>query len=244
MSSRSGRAFIQIGAGAGDQDVRANMRDGFTEAVKAIALSPTDRVVLVEANPANETLLRRCWEGYPQAEFYMMGIVADPTDEGVKIFYWAEEDAPHYQVFSVHEHHVRAHYSDGTIRSTDVECMSINSFLERFIGEQPVEILAIDIEGLDVDVIRAIDWNSLDCHRVSFERLHLGVEFLEFVKAFKAAGYIPAGNGLDVNGYDVLFVRPRNLIERMRYTIRDLAYRTRRDGLAATAAQILRPTST
>ena len=56
-----GRIFIQVGAGAGDQDSRAEFRDGFTEAIKKLELSQTDRVILVEPNPLNIAALKKCW---------------------------------------------------------------------------------------------------------------------------------------------------------------------------------------
>lgn len=38
--------FVQIGAGAGDLDPRAHHRDGFTEIIKSLSLSSTDKIIL------------------------------------------------------------------------------------------------------------------------------------------------------------------------------------------------------
>ena len=45
--------YIQIGAGAGDQDARVNFKDGFTKFVKNIKLNENDKILLIEANPLN-----------------------------------------------------------------------------------------------------------------------------------------------------------------------------------------------
>mgnify|MGYP007000205091 len=45
--------FIQIGAGAGDQDERTNYQDGFTNFVKKINKKQSDKFLIVEANPLN-----------------------------------------------------------------------------------------------------------------------------------------------------------------------------------------------
>ena len=52
--------FIQIGAGAGDLDKRANCRDGFTEFIKKLPKNRIKKIILVEPNPINIQLLREC----------------------------------------------------------------------------------------------------------------------------------------------------------------------------------------
>ena len=54
--------YIQIGAGAGDQDERASYQDGFTNFVKKITKKQSDRFLIVEANPLNLDKLRICWK--------------------------------------------------------------------------------------------------------------------------------------------------------------------------------------
>ena len=49
--------FIQIGAGAGDLDKRANCRDGFTEIIKSLPRHMIKKIILVEPNPLNIPLL-------------------------------------------------------------------------------------------------------------------------------------------------------------------------------------------
>ena len=70
-----GKIYMQVGAGAGDQDSRADFRDGFTEYVKAREINDDDKIILVEPNPLNIPALTRCWESYPQAEIHQIGIV-------------------------------------------------------------------------------------------------------------------------------------------------------------------------
>ena len=50
--------FIQIGAGAGDLDKRANCRDGFTEFIKRLPRQFIKKIILVEPNPLNIPLLQ------------------------------------------------------------------------------------------------------------------------------------------------------------------------------------------
>ena len=57
--------FIQIGAGAGDLDKRANCRDGFTEFIKNLPRERIKKIILVEPNKLNIPLLKECWKNYP-----------------------------------------------------------------------------------------------------------------------------------------------------------------------------------
>ena len=96
--------YVQIGAGAGDQDARANFRDGFTEFVKRRHPGQVSRIVLVEPNPFNIAALKACWKDHPQAEILQMGVCPTshqhPSHRAT--FYYAEEDAPCYQSLFTH----------------------------------------------------------------------------------------------------------------------------------------------
>jgi hypothetical protein len=56
--------FIQIGAGAGDLDSRANYRDGCAEFIKKIPKSRIKQIILVEPNIFNIKLLKECYKNY------------------------------------------------------------------------------------------------------------------------------------------------------------------------------------
>jgi hypothetical protein len=55
--------FVQLGAGAGDLDPRANYNDGFTNFIKKLPLESIKKIVLVEPNPKKyskfKTMLER-----------------------------------------------------------------------------------------------------------------------------------------------------------------------------------------
>jgi hypothetical protein len=130
------KTYVQIGSGAGDLDPRADFRDGFTEYVKNLSPQKTNRIVLVEPNPINIPLLKKCWKDYPQAEIHQIGIrTLNHKDESL-CFYFAVEDAPHYQVFSLNENHVRKHYPNGTILKEIIKTLTISDFFKN-VGDLP-----------------------------------------------------------------------------------------------------------
>jgi FkbM family methyltransferase len=202
---------VQIGAGAGDLDFRANFRDGFTELVKSLDPLTIGRIILVEPNPTNIPNLKECWKDYPQAEIYELGICLKSSIEKVLTFYYTEEDAPHFQVFSMKWQHVRDHYPTEEIKSKVVECKTLKDLLNETVGgDAVIDLLALDIEGIDADVVLENDWNTIKCRYISVEHLHLGEKKQEVQQQLINAGYQYNGNGIDHNGFDWSFIKQFN----------------------------------
>lgn len=137
--------YVQIGAGAGDRDPGAGFRDGFSEYVKARTAGSRDRIVLVEPNPVNIPSLREAWEDYPQAEIHQLGICPPSAAAREITFYYAAEDAPHFQVFSMRPEHVLQHYPAAELHEERVACVTLTDFLDDVLGDAHISLLALDI---------------------------------------------------------------------------------------------------
>ena len=208
IAQNNKKTFIQVGAGAGDLDPRSEYRDGFTERVKSQDPNTVGRIILVEPNPTNIPLLKECWKNYPQAEIYEVGICLETTAEKFITFYYAEEDAPHFHVFSMREEHVRKHYHHAEIKSKIIECITFKELLLRTgVVGTTVDLIGLDIEGIDAEVILETDWNSINCKYLSVEHLHLGDKAQLIHNTLAAAGYQFNGNGIDHHGYDWSFIK-------------------------------------
>ena len=201
--------FIQIGAGAGDLDKRANCRDGFTELIKSLPRHIIKKIILVEPNPLNIPLLKECWKDYPEAIIYEIGIVPKKISNNTIDLYYCPLDGPNYQVASINKSHVQKHYGD----NCELEKFIISvKHLEYFINEittEEIELLALDIEGIDADVLLDINFNNLKIKYISFEHLHLGNYKEDVLYHFKNNNYEFVGLGLDTNGYDYLYINGR-----------------------------------
>ena len=204
----SGRIYIQIGAGAGDQDNRAEFRDGFTETIKKLKPSPMDRIILVEPNPLNISALKKCWAEYPQASIHQVGIVPKNMAGKSLTFYYADLDAPHFQVASFNPNHILKHYQNlsvSDLRKVEVGTVDLDSFIEAETGGRKIELLCLDIEGLDAEVILDTHFEKMNVEFVSFEHLHLGSDADAVALHFENSGYKKIGVGIDHNGYDHLY---------------------------------------
>lgn len=170
--------FIQIGAGAGDQDPGARFRDGFAEFVKSLPVSHISEIHLVEPNPFNHLALNEAWRSYDQAKMWKLAIVPK-RDVGKKLnLYYTPNDAPHYQVASIDPKHVLKHYKKQSIndlRTFEVETVSLEEFVEKSIGNRPIKIIGLDIEGLDYEVAIDTDFSEINAQFISMEYIHLGI---------------------------------------------------------------------
>lgn len=117
--------------------------------------------------------------------------------------------------------HVLKHYPQGTLHSFDAPCEQVSDVLAKFSQGATISLLALDIEGIDAEVLLSIEWSDLACDSVSFEVLHLGSSMEDVKRVLVAAGFVPAGDGLDPSGYDRLFVRPKSVSSRIRCFLRE-----------------------
>jgi FkbM family methyltransferase len=208
LGVNSGKYYIQIGAGAGDLDPRANFRDGFTEFVKSLSLASNDRVILVEPNPFNILSLQECWKDTENVEIFEIGICTKGAETGAQSLFYTRLDAPHFQVASFNPDHVLKHYPQlglEELENVDVKTENLTAFLDSVTLGQKIELLALDIEGIDADVLLDTDFAAMNVIFVSFEHLHLGNKRPHVERHFARCGFKYVGAGVDHNGFDQLY---------------------------------------
>jgi hypothetical protein len=197
--------FVQIGSGAGDLDKRADCRDGFTEFIKNQPRENIKKIILVEPNPINIPLLKKCWEDYPQSIIYELGIVTKSFPEKNTKLYYCPLDAPHYQVASINKEHIYKHYGyDCELKHFIVDVKDLETFINEVVNDE-IELLSLDIEGIDAEVILDTNFNNIKIKYLSFEHLHLGDNRLNVLSHLNNCGFIYLGKGVDHNGYDYLY---------------------------------------
>jgi FkbM family methyltransferase len=201
--------FIQIGAGAGDLDKRAKCRDGFTEIIKSLPRHMIKKIILVEPNPLNIPLLKECWKDYPEAIIYEIGIVPKKYENNTMDLYYCPLDGPHYQVASINKNHIQMHYGDNCeLKKFIIPVKQLEIFINE-ITTQEIELLALDIEGIDAEVLLDINFNNLKLKYISFEHIHLGNYREDVLNHLKNNNYEFVGLGVDTNGLDYLYINGR-----------------------------------
>jgi FkbM family methyltransferase len=195
------KTFVQIGAGAGDRDPSANFVDGFTGMVKSLDKETVGRVLLVEPNPINIPFLQECWKDYPQAEIYNIGIVPSSYSERSITFYYALSDGPHFQCTSIKKEHTR----QSNLGEFIAPCETLTEFLTRTVDKTYIDVLSLDIEGIDGDVIIDTNWNMFNIDQLSFEYTNLGGQTDSVKQHLENYNFEFIGRGLDRDGLDWMY---------------------------------------
>ena len=201
--SRHG-VFIQIGAGAGDLDIRAGCKDGFSQLVKSVDHRLIAEIALVEPNLLNFSLLTKSWSNFEHVSFFQLAIT--PNSYGFKKcqIYWSHLDAPNFQTASINPNHVLKHFPTQEIEDLDVletDCISLSKFLDQYNGCH-IKLVGLDIEGIDDEVILETDFSKYDIDLISFEYIHMGEKLQDVKKHLELSGYRFVGFGVDVNNFD------------------------------------------
>jgi FkbM family methyltransferase len=209
--------FIQIGAGAGDLDKRANCRDGFTEFIKKLPRNRIKKIILVEPNPLNVPLLTECYKDYPESVIYEIGIIPKSFKSNIMQLYYCPSDAPHYQVASINKSHIQKHYgNDCEIKKFDIKTQNLEDFINEITSEE-IEILSLDIEGIDAEVILDLNFSNINLKYLSFEYIHLGNNEKNVLKHLTNNNFYFLGKGLDYNGFDYLYVKLKYAFNIIKY---------------------------
>jgi len=195
--------YCHLGAGAGDLDQSSNFRCGFTEFVKK-NYKIGDKIFAIEANPANINKLKDCYKDFAGAEIFNLGISQKNNNE--LNFFYTDDDAPHFQVCSTSARHVKKHYPNSKIKSFKIKSISINNFLEKYICNNDIDYLSIDLEGIDYEILMSINLKKYNIHNISVEYLHLNKnQKRNIVNYLIKYGYSYCGYGYDHNNFDYLF---------------------------------------
>ena len=221
------KCYVQVGAGAGDLDWSAGFRDGFSKFVKSIELLDSDKVLVVEANRLNIPTLSESWVDVSQVEIFNLAITAIETksNDSVEIF-WSPQDGPYFQISSINREHVESFYPKSEIRSFFVPSMSMNDFLRAHCEGFEIELLALDIEGLDLLVMQSLDLAHFRIHKISFEKSHGKNHLLQSVdQKLSSFGYRRAGSGMDPHNSDVLWVKPKGQFELLQIVFAHILHR-------------------
>ena len=88
--------------------------------------------------------------------------------------------------------------------------------MKNYVKYGNIDYLSIDIEGLDYDVLMAIDLSKYNITNISIEFLHLSKKQKRcMINHLLKYGYSYFGYGYDHNNYDFLFVKKKIFFNRI-----------------------------
>jgi FkbM family methyltransferase len=192
-------SLVQIGSGS------ANFQDGFTNFIKQ--KNKKGKILIVEANSIHLKNLRKFWKFKKNIKIFNLAIIPDNISQKKMTFYYSEKDKPNYQVFSNSKSFVKKHFPQGKIKKTIVNCLNISNFLKKNKMKK-IDYLALDIEGMDCEVLLNLDFNNFYIKNISFEHLHLSVwQKFKIIFKFIKNDYYFSGMGFDIKKSDWMFTK-------------------------------------
>ncbi len=188
--------IVQIGTNNGDDHVRDLCKE----------IHP-DFILLVEPFSIHNPEIHRHYAEIPNYRIENITITTDSDSR--KPLFFCEADGPirgpgcNYHVSSIDPAHLVKHgYAADTLRTVEVPAMTLNELLATHRCEQ-LDFLFLDVEGIDFEVLKSIDFERFDITHLQVEHLHLNREQLLTFMASK--GFSPLERGIDYHGYDTMF---------------------------------------
>ena len=198
--------YIQIGASNGLSHAKP---DGFFTYIQSKEISKDDRIILVEPNSLLIPELKENWSDYAEnIEVYEYGIVPKHLSNRLLKLFWHPNNAPHHELSSFNPQHIIQHHPEWTIEDLsimNVPGITLEYLIENTVKGESIEMLGLDIEGIDADVLLDLEFSKLNVRYFSFEAIHLGKYKEQIFSDLKKENFSFAGRGLDPHGYDVMF---------------------------------------
>lgn len=172
--------IVQIGTNRAYDDV--------TDLVKEYG---ADTLILVEPLVVHHEIIREC---YINIKNKYIESIAITDDENIKelIFYYHKEDGPGFEVAGLSKEHILKHSifnskltEDGIIKVM-VPCMTLNDLLAKH-NLKKVDVLYIDVEGMDDKLIYSLNLDRFDIVNIIYEHLHIDGE--KVIQYLDSKGY-------------------------------------------------------
>jgi len=163
--------IVQIGANRGNDELTNYLFSNY---------EIIDFGLFVEANPIHIDELKKCYDRYENIIVDNVAIKLPSHNNDVITIYYHTGD-PGYEIASCNIDHIKSHmeYSSfldstgGTISSFEINCITLDQLFEKYSIHE-LDILFLDIEGIDAEVLLTFDWEKYHIKRVEFEQIHLG----------------------------------------------------------------------
>jgi FkbM family methyltransferase len=171
--------IIQIGCNNG----RDHVLDFFNKNKPQI-----EKLVLIDASLDAIKECQKTYNNNSVCEFLNLAIVNNY--ENYVPLYQPETDSMSEHI-SLNAEHLTKHQHSNVIK-IDVPALNINTLIEKY---NPIDRLYIDVEGHDIELINAIDYDKYKIPYICFEHLHTdgtfqtGEKYYQYCEKLKNYGY-------------------------------------------------------
>lgn len=161
---------VQVGANKGNDELYNYIQENYDQ---------LEFGLFVEANSLHIDDLAECYKNYQNIIIENIAIKVPSQNQDILTIYYHTNEHPHYGISSCNIEHLKKHMEwcphlqGGEVKSFDVSCITLDDLFEKYSITE-LDILFLDIEGIDAEVLLTFDWKKYSIKRVEFEHLHLG----------------------------------------------------------------------
>ena len=177
--------IVQIGTNRAYDDVTALVRD-----------YGADTLILVEPLVMHHGIIEECYKDIENKHIESLAITDDVNLKELT-FYYHKEDGPGFEVAGLSKEHILKHAvfnpkltEDGIVELV-VPCTTLNDLLAKY-NLSTVNVLYIDVEGMDDKLIYSLDLDRFNIINIVYEHLHIDAE--KVIQYLDSKGYDTARN--------------------------------------------------
>ncbi len=177
--------IVQIGTNRAYDDVTALVRD-----------YGVDTLILVEPLVMHHSIIEECYKDIENKHIESLAITDDVNLKELT-FYYHKEDSPGFEVAGLSKQHILKHAvfnpkltEDGIVELV-IPCTTLNDLLAKY-NLSTVNVLYIDVEGMDDKLIYSLDLDRFNIINIIYEHLHIDAE--KVIQYLDSKGYDTARN--------------------------------------------------
>jgi hypothetical protein len=159
--------IVQIGSNRGYDDLTDYIRNNSEKIEFLLLVEPLEKF--------NESL-NECYN-FVNNKIIENLVVVDLYEDDFLTFYLDENMDTSQAQASILKNHVIKHFPNGNIVEKKIKCMQINNLFDKYQLKN-IDYLFIDAEGVDDKLIRSIDFNKFNIHKIYYESTHIEIDKL------------------------------------------------------------------
>lgn len=174
--------IVQIGTNRAHDDI--------TEMVN-LYKDHIEKLILVEPLKIHHEAIRACYKEQKEVHIESLAIT-DNTELKELTFYYHKEDGPAFLVAGTSKEHIlkhsiyNPHWTEEGIVTLKVPCITLNQLFDKH-NLTDIDVLYIDVEGLDDKLIYSLDFDKYNITNIIYEHLHIDGE--KTIKFLENKGY-------------------------------------------------------
>lgn len=168
---KNGFRVVQIGANRGNDELSEYIFNNYNHIKFGL---------FVEANSLHIEELKKCYQNYENIFVENVAVKTPLQEENIITIYYHTADTPNFGISSCNIEHIKTHINwpgsrltSGEIKSFEVSCITIDKLFEKYSIHE-LDLLYLDIEGLDAEILLTLDWKKYKIKKVEFEFIHTG----------------------------------------------------------------------